>query len=174
MRGSPTAELVFRGLRSAGRKPRGTGKPGSPRHDQRADVERIVLAGGSIGMAQQALDYSIRYAVEREQFGHAIAHFQMIQQKLADMYARTEPRGYRFTGRPIWPKQAPRGGKGTELTRLAAAAILLAAENGHLGVRPGDSDSWRLRRPLRISGSKSCGEMPNSMKSARAPARSGG
>ncbi len=54
------------------------------------DIERIVLAGGSVGMAQQALDYSIKYSVEREQFGQSIATFQMIQQKLADMYARTE------------------------------------------------------------------------------------
>jgi isovaleryl-CoA dehydrogenase len=92
------------------------------------DVERIVLAGGSIGMAQQALEYSIRYSVEREQFGQAIANFQMIQQKLADMYARTEAARLLVYRAADLAQKSPRGGKGTELNRLAAAAILLAAE----------------------------------------------
>jgi len=91
-------------------------------------IERIVLAGGSVGMAQQALEYSIRYSVEREQFGQPIANFQMIQQKLADMYARTEASRLMVYRAAEVAQHSKRGGKGTELTRMAAAAILFAAE----------------------------------------------
>jgi isovaleryl-CoA dehydrogenase len=79
-------------------------------------------------MAQQALEYSIKYSVEREQFGQSIASFQMIQQKLADMYARTEASRLMVYRAAEEAQRAPRGGKGTELTKKAAAAILFAAE----------------------------------------------
>jgi len=92
--------------------------------------ERIVLAGGSLGIAEQALEYSIQYAKEREQFGRPIKDFQMIQQKIADMYCLVEAsrglvyRAARFADGP----EGKSGGKGTELDKLAAAAILFAAE----------------------------------------------
>jgi isovaleryl-CoA dehydrogenase len=128
MRGSPTGELIFDDCEVPAANLVGQEDMGVNVMTSGLDVERIVLAGGSIGMAQQALDYSIRYAVEREQFGQAIANFQMIQQKLADMYARTEAARLLVYRAADMAQKAPRGGKGTELTRLAAAAILLAAE----------------------------------------------
>ena len=51
----------------------------------------------------------------------------MIQQKLADMYARTGPTVLVYRAADL-AQRSPRGGKGTELNRLAATAILLAAE----------------------------------------------
>ncbi len=81
-------------------------------------------------MAQQALAYSIEYAKERRQFGQSIGSFQMIQQKLADMYCLTEAarllvyRAASFADSP----EGKRGGKGTRLDKLAASAILFAAE----------------------------------------------
>jgi isovaleryl-CoA dehydrogenase len=128
MRGSPTGELIFEDCEVPAENLVGQENHGVHVMTSGLDVERIVLAGGSIGMAQQALDYSIRYAVEREQFGQPIARFQMIQQKLADMYARTEAARLLVYRAADLAQKAPRGGKGTELTRLAAAAILLAAE----------------------------------------------
>ncbi len=128
MRGSPTGELIFEECEVpvenlVGRENNGVGVMTSG-----LDIERIVLAGGSVGMARQALDYSIRYSVEREQFGKPIATFEMIQQKLADMYARTEAARLLVYRAADAAQRAARGGKGTELTRLAAAAILFAAE----------------------------------------------
>ncbi|HZE22091.1 MAG TPA: acyl-CoA dehydrogenase family protein [Desulfobaccales bacterium] len=128
MRGSPTGELIFDDCEVPAANLVGQEDMGVNVMTSGLDVERIVLAGGSIGMAQQALDYSIRYAVEREQFGQPIANFQMIQQKLADMYARTEAARLLVYRAADMAQKAPRGGKGTELTRLAAAAMLLAAE----------------------------------------------
>jgi isovaleryl-CoA dehydrogenase len=128
MRGSPTAELIFEDCEVPAENLVGGENMGVHVMTSGLDVERIVLAGGSIGMAQQALEYSIRYSVEREQFGQPIANFQMIQQKLADMYARTEAARLLVYRAADLAQKSARGGKGTELNRLAAAAILLAAE----------------------------------------------
>jgi isovaleryl-CoA dehydrogenase len=128
MRGSPTAELVFQDCEVPVENLVGQENMGVHVMTSGLDVERIVLAGGSLGMAQQSLEYSIRYSVEREQFGQPIANFQMIQQKLADMYTRTEAARLLVYRAADVAQKSPRGGKGTELTRQAAAAILFAAE----------------------------------------------
>ena len=128
MRGSPTAEITFEDCEVPAENLVGQENCGVNVMTSGLDVERIVLAGGSIGMARQALEYSIAYAVEREQFGQAIANFQMIQQKLADMYARTEAARLLVYRAAEVAQRSSRGGKGTELTRQAAAAILFAAE----------------------------------------------
>jgi alkylation response protein AidB-like acyl-CoA dehydrogenase len=54
------------------------------------DKGRIGIAAFSVGIAQAALEASVRYARERKQFGHAIADFQAIQFKIADMATKTE------------------------------------------------------------------------------------
>jgi isovaleryl-CoA dehydrogenase len=128
MRGSPTAELVFEDCEVPAENLVGEENMGVHVVTSGLDIERIVLAGGSIGMAQQALDYSVKYAVDREQFGKPIASFQMVQQKLADMYARTEAARLLVYRAAESAQTSSRGGKGTELTKLAAAAILFAAE----------------------------------------------
>jgi isovaleryl-CoA dehydrogenase len=128
MRGSPTGELIFENCEVPAANLVGQENLGVHVVTSGLDIERIVLAGGSVGMAQQALDYSVRYSVEREQFGQPIANFQMIQQKLADMYARTEAARLLVYRAAILAQGSARGGKGTELTKMAAAAILFAAE----------------------------------------------
>lgn len=54
------------------------------------DAGRIGIAAQALGIAEAALEASIRYAQEREAFGQKIGGFQMIQQKLADMKCRVE------------------------------------------------------------------------------------
>jgi len=129
MRGSPTGELLFEDCEVPAENLVGQENLGVNVMTSGLDIERIVLAAGSVGMAQQALDYSVKYAVEREQFGKSIASFQMIQQKLADMYARTEAARLLVYRAAETAQNSPRGGKGTELTKQAAAAILFAAES---------------------------------------------
>ncbi len=50
------------------------------------DSGRYSLAAGCTGIAQAALDASLRYAGEREQFGRPIAGFQLVQELIADIY----------------------------------------------------------------------------------------
>ncbi|MEW5989652.1 MAG: acyl-CoA dehydrogenase family protein [Chloroflexota bacterium] len=54
------------------------------------DAGRIGIASQAVGIAEAALEASVRYAQEREAFGQKIGQFQMIQQKLADMKCRVE------------------------------------------------------------------------------------
>jgi glutaryl-CoA dehydrogenase (non-decarboxylating) len=51
---------------------------------------RMNIAARSLGVSQAAVDLSIKYAKEREQFGQKIGSFQMIKQIIADMVANTE------------------------------------------------------------------------------------
>jgi isovaleryl-CoA dehydrogenase len=142
MRGSPTGELVFEDCEVPAENLVGEENMGVHVMTSGLDIERIVLAGGSIGMAQQALDYSVKYAAEREQFGQPIGKFQMIQQKLADMYARTEAARLLVYRAAETAQNAPRGGKGTELTKQAAAAVLFASETA----------TWVCNEAIQIHG----------------------
>ena len=54
------------------------------------DSGRITVAATSVGLAQQAFDYALKYTVERKAFGKHIAEFQGIQFMLADMAAAIE------------------------------------------------------------------------------------
>jgi len=131
MRGSPTSELSFEDVEVPAENLLHAENSGVAVVTSGLAYERIVLAGGSLGIAEQALEYSIQYAKEREQFGRPIKDFQMIQQKIADMYCLVEAsrglvyRAARFADGP----EGKSGGKGTELDKLAAAAILFAAES---------------------------------------------
>ncbi len=51
---------------------------------------RLTAAAGAIGVCQGLIDEAIKYAKEREQFGQAIGHFQMVQEELARMIVETE------------------------------------------------------------------------------------
>jgi glutaryl-CoA dehydrogenase (non-decarboxylating) len=51
---------------------------------------RLSAAAGAVGSCQAALDVSIKYANERQQFGQPIAQFQMVQEVIARMVAETE------------------------------------------------------------------------------------
>jgi isovaleryl-CoA dehydrogenase len=50
------------------------------------DYERVVLAGGPLGIMHACLDNVLPYVHERKQFGRPIGTFQLMQAKLADMY----------------------------------------------------------------------------------------
>ena len=50
------------------------------------DYERVVLAGGPLGVMQNCWDIIVPYVHERKQFDQPIGNFQLIQGKLADIY----------------------------------------------------------------------------------------
>src|SRR5207244_11219474 len=54
------------------------------------DGGRIGIAAQALGIAQRALDESVKYAKARDAFGQKIADFQAIQWKVADMATETE------------------------------------------------------------------------------------
>lgn len=86
------------------------------------DYERLVLAGGPLGIMRACLDLVMPYVHDRKQFGQAIGEFQLMQGKLADMYSTMNAcRAYVYAV----AKACDRG----QTTRFdAAGCILLAAE----------------------------------------------
>jgi glutaryl-CoA dehydrogenase (non-decarboxylating) len=51
---------------------------------------RYTVAAGACGTVRASLDYSVRYANERQAFGQPIGKFQLVQQMIAKMYQRYE------------------------------------------------------------------------------------
>ncbi len=85
MRASDTSEVVFSDCRVPAENLLGEQGQGFVNTLQVLDGGRISIAALGLGMAQGAFDAAIKYAKERKQFGQAIADFQAIQFKLADM-----------------------------------------------------------------------------------------
>jgi alkylation response protein AidB-like acyl-CoA dehydrogenase len=85
MRASDTASLVLDNVRVPGSHLVGEEGTGFQQAMTVLDGGRIGIAALSVGLAQGALDASLRYVRERRQFGKALAEFQAIQWKIADM-----------------------------------------------------------------------------------------
>jgi alkylation response protein AidB-like acyl-CoA dehydrogenase len=90
IRGSPTAELAFDGLRVPVANRLGAEGQGFPIAMQTFERSRPGIAAQAVGIAQGALEVAAGYAKERRQFGKPIAELQMVQAMLADMDASTE------------------------------------------------------------------------------------
>jgi alkylation response protein AidB-like acyl-CoA dehydrogenase len=90
IRGSPTAELGFRGVRVPDANRVGEVGQGFELAMRTLDRSRPGIAAQAVGIAQGALDVAAAYARDRKQFGRPIAEFQMIAAMLADMDAGTE------------------------------------------------------------------------------------
>ncbi|MCI4331175.1 MAG: acyl-CoA dehydrogenase family protein [Thermoplasmata archaeon] len=90
MRGSPTGELVFQACEVPAENRLGEEGEGVRIMMSGLNVERAVLSAIPVGIMAECLELSLRYAREREQFGKKIGHFQLIQAKLAEMYADLE------------------------------------------------------------------------------------
>ncbi|HWX81608.1 MAG TPA: isovaleryl-CoA dehydrogenase [Steroidobacteraceae bacterium] len=87
MRGSSTSELVFDGCEVPAVNLLGTENQGVSVLMRGLDYERVVLSGGPLGIMAAALDVAVPYVRERRQFGQPIGTFELVQGKLADMYA---------------------------------------------------------------------------------------
>jgi butyryl-CoA dehydrogenase len=85
------------------------------------DEGRVAIAALAAGLAQGCVDECVRYAGEREAFGHQIGHYQGIQFKIADMEARAH------AARLAWYDAAARLVAGRPVKKHAAIAKLTAS-----------------------------------------------
>ncbi len=88
-KGCPTAELRFDDMWIPEDRLLGEEGDGFVHALKTLNGGRITIAARSVGIARAALDEAKEYAQEREQFDRAIADFQAIQHKLADMDTKT-------------------------------------------------------------------------------------
>ncbi|KAG6550376.1 hypothetical protein Mapa_008339 [Marchantia paleacea] len=123
MRGSDTCELVFENCFVPQENVLGQEGKGVYVMMSGLDLERLVLAGGPLGLMQSCLDVVLPYVHEREQFGKPIGEFQLIQGKLADMYTKIQ------ASRSFVYSVARSCDEGQVDRKDCAAVILFAAEN---------------------------------------------
>ena len=122
MRGSNTCELVFEDCEVPAENILGGENEGVRVLMSGLDYERTVLSGGPVGIMQACMDVVIPYVHDRKQFGQSIGEFQLMQGKLADMYARLNAsRAYLYA-------VARACDRGEESRKDAAAVILYTAE----------------------------------------------
>ncbi|WP_010408737.1 acyl-CoA dehydrogenase family protein [Citromicrobium sp. JLT1363] len=88
-RGSPTGELVFEDCVVPAENLVGEENNGVRVMMSGLDLERALLAAHCVGICERALELSIDWAKNREQFGTAIGNQQLVQRMLAHMYTDT-------------------------------------------------------------------------------------
>jgi isovaleryl-CoA dehydrogenase len=122
MRGSSTGELVFENCRVPAANMLGAANGGVSVLMNGLDYERVVIAGGPLGLMAAALDLVLPYVRERHQFGRPIGTFELMQGKIADMYtALHSSRAYVHA--------VARACDAGHKTRRAAASCLLNASD---------------------------------------------
>jgi isovaleryl-CoA dehydrogenase len=122
MRGSDTSELVFTDCEVPAENVLGAVGNGVNVLMSGLDYERVVLAGGPLGIMQACMDLVVPYVHDRQQFGQAIGRFQLVQAKLADMYVTMNAaKSYVYA-------VAKACDEGRTTREDAAGAILFAAE----------------------------------------------
>ncbi|WP_208856209.1 isovaleryl-CoA dehydrogenase [Brucella pseudogrignonensis] len=123
MRGSNTCELVFENCEVPAENLLGAEGKGVNVLMSGLDYERVVLAGGPLGIMAACLDVVVPYVHERKQFDQPIGEFQLMQGKLADMYVLfNASRAYVYA-------VAAACDRGETTRKDAAGCILYAAEN---------------------------------------------
>ena len=122
MRGSPTGELAFQDVRVPFDQLLGEENGGVAIMMGGLNVERAVLAAIPVGIMAECLERSTDYAREREQFGQKIGRFELIQEKLANMYADLE------AARLLVYRALDHVQKEPKSLRAAAAALTFASE----------------------------------------------
>lgn len=90
MRASPTGELVFDNCKIPHTALVGNEGDSIYHMMKNLELERITIAGISLGIAQACVDQCVKYAGEREQFGKSLGNYQMIQKMIAEMATETE------------------------------------------------------------------------------------
>jgi isovaleryl-CoA dehydrogenase len=126
-RGSPTGELVFEGCFIPDENVMGGVGGGARVLMSGLDYERVIAAAPAVGVMRSCLDVVLPYVHQRKQFGQPIGSFQLMQGKLADMYARLSASTAYLYSVARACDQAPHGSRG--LRKDSAALILFCAEN---------------------------------------------
>jgi len=122
LRASDTSELIFEDCEIPEENLLGTEGEGFIDAMRVLDGGRISIAALSLGIARGALDAALKYVKERRQFGKAIAEFQGIQWKLADMATELD------AARLLTQRAAVLKDAGRKVTRESSMAKLFASE----------------------------------------------
>lgn len=123
MRASETAEMIFDNCRLHESQRLGNEGDGFIQAMKILDGGRISIAALSLGIAKGSYEASVKYAKEREQFGQAIADFQAIGFKLADMCSKIQ------VSELLTRKAAAEIMQGNKVTTISSQAKYYASES---------------------------------------------
>jgi len=122
LRASDTSELIFEDCEVPAENLIGLEGEGFIDAMRVLDGGRISIAALALGIARGALNAALKYVKERQQFGKAIAEFQGIQWKLADMATQLD------AARLLTQRAAVLKDAGRKVTRESSMAKLFASE----------------------------------------------
>lgn len=123
IKGSPTREVNLDGVRLPADRLLGAEGEGMSLAMRTLDHTRVTIAAQAVGIAQAALDLSLTYVQERQQFGKRIAEFQGLQFMLADMAMQLE------AARQLTYVAAAKSDRGdSDLTAFSAMAKCFASD----------------------------------------------
>ncbi len=122
MRGSPTGELSFEACEVPADNLLGRENEGVAVMMSGLNIERAVLAAIPVGILAECLDRCLGYAREREQFGQKIGRFELVQEKIANMFAALE------ASRLLVDRALAAVGEETRTHRWSATALTYASE----------------------------------------------
>ena len=122
IRGSSTCELIFENCRIPKSQLLGRQGKGFALAIKTLDGGRIGIAAQALGIAQGAMDATVKYTQERKQFGRSIASFQNTQFQMADLETKVQ------AARMLVYSAACKKDEGQPYAVEAAMAKLFAAE----------------------------------------------
>ncbi|HPF15049.1 MAG: acyl-CoA dehydrogenase family protein [Planctomycetes bacterium] len=125
IRGSSTNELVLNNVRLGPESVLGEVGRGFNIAMDTLDGGRIGIASQAVGIGRACLEAATKYAKEREQFGQAIANFQAVQWKLADMSTHLDAARF-LVHNAAWLRDT-----GQEVGRMASQAKLMASKTAN-------------------------------------------
>jgi isovaleryl-CoA dehydrogenase len=155
MRGSNTCELVFQDCPVPKENILGELHAGVKVLMSGLDYERLVLAGGPLGIMAAAMDLAVPYIRDRSQFGKPIGEFELVQGKIADMYTQMNAcKSYTYAvAQAVMRGEVSRKDcagillyTGETATKIALDTIQLLGGNGYINEFP----SGRLLRDAKL------------------------
>jgi isovaleryl-CoA dehydrogenase len=167
MRGSNTCELVFRDCDVPATRVLGQVNEGAKVLMSGLNYERVIVAGGPLGIMQACLDLVLPYVRQRKQFGQPIGNFQLIQGKVADMYTRSARPARMSTPRP---RRATAAGSPIRMPPAPSSS----PPSPPPAPRWTPSSAWAATAMSTNTLPDGSCATPSSTKSARAPAKSAG
>ena len=126
LRGSQTAELVYDEVRVPAENLIGQLDRGTSVVMNGLDRERVVVAFNALGIAERALQLSVAFAQDRQQFGRAIGANQLIAGQIADMYVELEALRSLCLDVAFEVQQTAHGQSAQQVATRSAAVVLLA------------------------------------------------
>jgi len=160
VRASETWELIFEDCRVPAENLLGELNTGFGTFMRTLEGGRISIGAMALGIAQGALDKTVPYSMEREQFGRPIAKFQAIGNMIADMATEIEAARHMVyhaarlqdAGRPF--------GKEAAMAKLYASEVAMRATNAGLQIHGGYgyTQEYPLERYLRDAKLTTIGE----------------